>query len=322
VIALGWVANVEYADLWLGLDRGYFAAENIFLRYLPGGPNAPQPEVELAADEADIGEAEWLPLLDSIARGNDFVILGAGFPTLPAGIISLPKRPMRKPVDLVGGRFLFQGPTERSQLEALFKINRLPRNYTLVPVGFSPEALLNGAGDAYCCFVTNQPITLEGMGLKQGKDFLVTRLYDLGYQVPSTLIFVQRRTLETRRPMLVGYLRALLRARADNIRNPREAARLATDKYGADLGLDLEQQTRENELQIPLQVSPKTKLPFWIGPDDVSGPMYTAARATGRTNLPNPARLLDTSLLLEAYKGLGIPAFHVTGQTINEEARS
>jgi hypothetical protein len=34
--------------------------------------------------------------------------------------------------------------------------------------------------------------------------------------------------------------------------------------------------------------------------------MYSAALVTGRTNLPDPARIMDMSLLEEAYQSLGI----------------
>ncbi len=65
-------------------------------------------------------------------------------------------------------------------LQALFRINRLQENYTVVPVGYSPEPLLEGAGDAYFCFITNQPQSLARRGLHQDSDFFVTRLYELG----------------------------------------------------------------------------------------------------------------------------------------------
>ena len=39
--ALGWVPDVEYADLWVALERGYFAQQGIHLKVWPGGPNAP-----------------------------------------------------------------------------------------------------------------------------------------------------------------------------------------------------------------------------------------------------------------------------------------
>jgi ABC-type nitrate/sulfonate/bicarbonate transport system substrate-binding protein len=304
--ALGWVPNVEYANLWIALDRHFFAEQGIHLKYLPGGPNVPQPVIEIAADEANLGDSDWLPLVDALMHGNDFVILASLFPIAPTGLISLPRRPVRKPADLVGMRLLVQGPAERRVLDATFRLNHLPLDYKFVPVGFSPEALLTGAGDAYYCFVTNQPLTLQDMGLKEGTDFFVTRMYDLGYRVPSALLITRRQTLEEHRDLLTGFLTALLRARAINVRDPEYAATLAVTRYGGDLGLDLKQQTRLNELQIPLEVSPSNGLPFWISEDDLTGSMYKVAAVTGHAKLPDSRLLLDNSLLKEAYRAVGI----------------
>ncbi len=306
VLALGWVPNVEYADLWIALDRGYFAQEHVPLKIWPGGPNAPQPVVEVAARQAHVGEAEWLPLLDAILRGNDFVILASIFPVHPAGLMSMPKRPIRKPADLPNCRFLVQGPAERSTVQAMFKLNHLAPEYQLVPAGFSPEALLNGAGDAYYCFVTNQPLMFEDMGMRPDVDFIVTRLDQLGYKVPSTLLFVERQTLHLRRKELVGFLRGRLRGQAANEADPSLAARLCVDKYGADLGLTLKHEIRTNQRQLPLYQVPGSRGPFWISQADLRDHMYGAALASGRTNLPDPARIMDTSLLEEAYQSIGI----------------
>jgi ABC-type nitrate/sulfonate/bicarbonate transport system substrate-binding protein len=302
ILALGWVPNVEYADLWVALEKGYFAQENVPIKVWPGGPNAPQPVIEVAARQAHVGEAEWLPLLDACLRGNDFVIIGSIFPVHPAGLMSLPRRPIRRPEDLPGTRFLVQGPSERTAIEAMFKLNHLPSDYQLVPVGFSPEALLNGAGDAYYCFITNQPLAFEDMGMRLGVDFFVTRLDQLGYKVPSTLLFVDRPTLHARRPELVGFLRARLHGRAGNELDPAYAAKLCVDKYGADLGLTYHHELRTNQLQLPLYQTPGSPGPFWISEQDLTGNMYGAAIASGRTNLPDPKRLMDMSLLQEAYQ--------------------
>ena len=37
-VALAWINNVEYAGLWVGLDKGYFKEEGLELKTLPGGP--------------------------------------------------------------------------------------------------------------------------------------------------------------------------------------------------------------------------------------------------------------------------------------------
>jgi ABC-type nitrate/sulfonate/bicarbonate transport system substrate-binding protein len=304
--ALGWIPDVEYGNLWIAMDRGYFKRDHVPVSYAPGGPNAPQPVVVVAAQQANLGDAEWLPFLDAVTQGNDFVIVAAQFPVLPTGIITLPSRPMHKPADLVGGRFLVQGPSERSELEATFRLNHLPMNYKLVPAGFSPEGLLHGDGDAYFCYITNQPTMLENMGLKRDKDFFVTRIYDLGYKVPSSLLFVDRETYTHHRADIVAFLRGLLQARERNLANLNLAPRLAVEHFGADLGLDLEQQTTLNRLQVQLEVEPEATIPFWF-PHERTINMWAAAAATGRTQIPSPDKLVDLSMLEEAYHSLTKP---------------
>ena len=304
-MSLGWIPDVEYADLWVALDRGYMADAGLRFSYLPGGPNSPPPVLEIAAGEADFGDSEWLPFCDALNQGNDLQIIASLFPVGPAGLISLPAHPVRTPADLVGKRFLVQGPNERAMLQALFRINGLAENYTMVPVGFSPEPLLEGAGDAYVCFVTNQPQSLARMGLRQGTDFIVTRLYDLGYRVCASLLAVERRTLQRRRSELVRFLGALLRGHAANMADPAYGARLAVERYGADLGLDLAQQTTLNRLQLALETEPGAQIPFWFSARALAGTMYSIARLTGRPPLPPPQRLRDMSLLEEAYRAVG-----------------
>lgn len=303
-MSLGWVPDVEYADLWAALDRRYVADAGLHFNYLPGGPNAPQPVLEISAGEADFGDSDWLPFCDAIAQGNDFVILAALFPVAPIGLISLPAHPVHSAADLPGKRFLVQGPNERAMLQALFRINGLEEHYSMVPVGYSPEPLLQGAGDAYFCFVTNQPQSLARMGLRQDKDFFVTRLYDLGYRVCSGLLAIERKTLQRRRQEMVRFLGALLKGHAVNAADPGYGARLAVDRYGVDLGLDLQQQTTLNHLQIALETEPGAQIPFWFSEEALAGTMYAVARDSGRPPLPAPARLRDMSLLEEAYQTL------------------
>ena len=79
-MALGWVPDVEYADLWAAIDRHYIADEGLRFHYLPGGPNAPAPVLEISAREATFGDSDWLPFVDAVTQGNDFVILASLFP--------------------------------------------------------------------------------------------------------------------------------------------------------------------------------------------------------------------------------------------------
>ncbi|HUO33747.1 MAG TPA: ABC transporter substrate-binding protein [Candidatus Acidoferrum sp.] len=305
-IAFGWVPNAEYADVFVAIDKQHFAHAGLTVNYLGGGPNAPVSLVLVAAGQADIAATSWLQLLDAEAHGNDFVIIASMIPVAPEGLISLPRRPVLKPADLPGKRFLVQGPAERNVLDAVFKINHLPPNHQYIPAGYSPDALLAGAGDAYFCFVTNQPVIFEDMNLKEGKDFLVARMDQFGYHVPSQLFVVDRRKLVAERAVFVAFLHGLLQGYIDNKKDPPYGAGLVVSKFGRDYGFSLHQQTRLNQLQLPLERAPGTPGPYWITEEQLRGSMYDVARATGRANLPDPARIMDMSLLAEAYKGLSL----------------
>ena len=306
-VALGWINNVEYAGVWMALENGYFKEEGLDVKTLPGGPNAPPPPVTVASGGAEIGYGNWLPYLDAVARGNDFVLLAGTFPVSPLGILSLPGKPILKAADIVGKKILAQGPNERTAIDATLALNNLPKQWEFVPAGFSPEPLLAKAGDGYTAFGTNQAVTLEvKMNMVRGKDFFFTSFDSMGYRYYTNLVFVKRDYLAANRPVVVGYLKGLTRGWIENGKDPSVAAKLCVTKYGADLGLDLKQQTRQNELQIAMLKNPdKPDLPLLtLDRDTLAGPMYAAAKASGRENLPAIDKLCDFSVMQEVHASL------------------
>jgi len=302
-VQLGWVPNVQYAGEWVAMERGFFKANGLDAEILPGGPNALQAPVILAAGKVALGYSTWFPILDAVAKGNPIVIVGTVFARSPMGVLSLPKKPIRKAADLVGSRLLVQGANERVAIDATLKLAGLPVQWTPVPTGFSPEPLLAGDGDGYTAFSTNQPLALEKMGMKWGKDFFFTTFDDLGFRTLVAVLVTTRGYLDAHREDVVGYVRSISQGWEENEKDPAYAARLVIQKYGADLGLDLQQQIRQNEVQIPLARSAKPGLPrLALDREVVAGPLYASARATGRTNLPDIDKLVDFSVVAEANR--------------------
>ncbi|MFC0407761.1 ABC transporter substrate-binding protein [Roseomonas elaeocarpi] len=304
-LQLGWIPNVQYAGEWVALDKGLFLKNGVDLDWAPGGPNAPAAPVVLAAGRADLGYTSWFPFLDAVGRGNDFVMIAAVFAKNPLGIISLPKRPIRTPADLVDARILAQGAPEKTAIDATLAIAKLPPRWTQVPAGFSPEPLLSGQGDGYTAFSTNQVITLENMGMTLNKDFFFTSFDDLGFRSYGAVLAAPRAYLERSRPLAVGFVRGLIQGMTENERDPTLAPKLAVERYGVDFGLDPKQQARQNVLQIPLTHYDEPNKPLLsLDRDLMRGTMYDAARATGRTNLPDIDRVADFSIVAEAHQGL------------------
>lgn len=306
-VQLGWIGNVQYGEQYIALEDGLFEKHGLDVAISPGGPNAPNALTAVAAGNADIGYTGWLPFLDAVAKGNDFVLIAAQMQISPLGILSLKDKPILKPQDLVTAKMLAQGPNEKTAIEATLALNNLPNDkWTQIPAGFSPEPLLSRAGDSYTGFATNQVITLEQMNLKQGQDFYFTSFEDLGFKGYAGLAFTTRKYLNEHRDLIVGYLESIIQAWQKNEKDLTYAPKLITEKYGADYGLDVKQQIRQNEVQAPYyRPGGDPNFPIYsINLEHIAGPMMAAARATGRTNLPEAARIADPSPVMEALANL------------------
>ncbi|WP_052666019.1 ABC transporter substrate-binding protein [Nitriliruptor alkaliphilus] len=302
-VSLGWIKNVEFAGMWLGLDRGYYADNGIDLTVLPGGPQGSEPVVSVLSGESQIGIQSALgSVMEAISQDNDLVIFGAMFQDGVAGVVSLADNPIRTPEDLVGIRFLGQEGID-TFIDAVFELNGLDGTYEFIPAGFSPQPLVDGDGEAYSAFLTNQPITLEvDYGMVSGQDYFTVTWGELGLPAYADLFFATREWLDANRDLAVRFMRATLRGWEENATDPEAAARLAVEKYGVDLGLDLAQQIRQNELQTDLMVSDATKDHglLWVDTEWVVGPVAEGLRAAGFSVPDDIASHIDMSILTEA----------------------
>jgi hypothetical protein len=143
------------------------------------------------------------------------------------------------------------------------------------------------------------------MGLVWDKDFFFVSFDDLGFRTFGAVLATTRAYLKEHRPAVVTYVRGLIRALRENEKDAAYAARLAVQKYGVDFGLELVQQTRQNQLQIPLMnYDEPGKQRLALDRALMAGPMYTAARATGRGELPDIDKIADFDIVAEAHQGL------------------
>jgi ABC-type nitrate/sulfonate/bicarbonate transport system substrate-binding protein len=175
----------------------------------------------------------------------------------------------------------------------------LPIRYSVSPTGYNVDALLAGDGDGYFAFVVNGPINLEMRGMKRGVDFIVSPLSAMHYDLPDQLYVVRRETLEKNRGSLVAYFRAVLRGMAINEKTPQLAVDLLTQRFAADSGINPKAQLLSNQAYILLSKLPGGKGDFWFSSEQVER-MYDFAGISGRTALPNRARVIDLGPLEEA----------------------
>jgi ABC-type nitrate/sulfonate/bicarbonate transport system substrate-binding protein len=301
--ANGWINNVEFGGVWVAIENGYFADQGINPTFLQGGPNAPAPPVAVTAGDAQIGQdPSMLRIFQAMAESGDDYVL---FQTSPSGVISTPARPVQTAEDLVGIKFLGQ-PGAEANVKAALKLGGFDdTDYEFIPAGFTPEPLMEGQGEAYSAFLTNQPLILAEQGFVEGEDYITATWEQLGLPLYSNVMFAPRQYVEENHDLLVRFMRALILGWEVNEDDPEYAARLSVEKYGVDLGLNLDQQIAENETQIPLHRNALTeeKGLFWLDPDRVANEMYPVLEAVGVDPLPNIDTLFDLTILEDAFDG-------------------
>ncbi|MTE22964.1 ABC transporter substrate-binding protein [Microbacterium sp. ZXX196] len=304
-VALGWISNVEWAGFWIADAEGYYEEEGLDIEWIGGGPNAPTTMQSVAAGDADLGiNAGGEQWISSFADGNDWTAVGALFQESPGAIVSLADDPVTSAEDLVGETVLGQEGTQIIY-DAMFRLEGLEPDYEFLPVGFDIAPLVEGQGKTYTAYATNQPIMLEEQYDMSPDDYVVTMYSDMGMPMYGNIVYGDSSYVEENGDVMEGFLRASIRGWQENGDDPAVGAELAVNEYGADLGLDLTQQTKENDLQQELVVGSYGDPLFWIDTDRLGGEMYDGMTAAGYEGMPDPESYVDLSYLEAAYEGLG-----------------
>lgn len=303
-VRLGFIPNVEYADFFVAIDQGYFAEAGMNVNLIPGGPGARDSLVELASGNVDVAITSWPPFVEALNQGNDFVLVGIHFQSSPLGVISLPDYRINSAEDLIGQRILAQSGTATRMVETATKAAGLdPEDITFLPAGFSADPLLAGDGVGYTGFATNQLVALEVQGMKPEEDFHFRSFDEMGLANVYGLIVVRREFLEAQRQRVVEFMASLIRGNDFGNSDLEYAARLATDVFGIDYGLELEHQVVQNRRQQRFIVPPETQnaVPYQINVEKIMGPVIEMTRLSGQDTIPENLRdVLDTSIVEDA----------------------
>jgi ABC-type nitrate/sulfonate/bicarbonate transport system substrate-binding protein len=200
------------------------------------------------------------------------------------------------------GKRLGGPPFLQPNIDSLFRANGMKVDYKFVPVGGTePDPLLNNEIDALYVFVTNQPFIYEKAAKE--KPVLLPDSEN-NFDVYSSLYFARTEDIDgNRRDALVRFFRGIIKGWEHNLQDPELGARLSVEKYGKDLGLDLEQQTKENVTQNILAIGDITqeKGLLRLSQAFIEEKAYKSFEAAGLKGLPEISKVADFSLLDDVY---------------------
>lgn len=299
---LNWLENAEFAGHWVADDQGYLKEQNIQPKWITGGPNAPRSEGVVVGGQADVGMSSFMETtVRAIIEGAPIKMVGAFFQHSPLALMSTQTHPIRTAADMTGKR-LGGPPFLQPNIDSLFRANGMKVDYKFVPVGGTePDPLLNNEIDALYVFVTNQPFIYEQAAKEKP---VLLRDSDNKFDVYSSLYFARTKDIEgARRDALVRFFRGLVKGWEHNLQDPRLGARLAVEKYGKNLGLNLEQQIKENQTQNTLAIGDITqeKGLLRLSEQFIEQKAYKSFEAAGVKGLPEISKLADFSLFDDVF---------------------
>lgn len=217
-VQLDWVAEPEHGGFYQAQAKGYFAAENLDVTIIPGGPNAfVLPKV--ATGKADIGQADSTNTLLQQAEGLPLVQFAAVFQDDPSGLLVNADSAVRDFADL-NGKTLIARP-EWAFLPFLKKKYGIAFN--VVPQNFSVAAFLGNKEAIQQGYYIAEPYHIVAAGGKEPR-FLST--WNAGFRAYAVLV-TSRKFAAAHPDQLRAFLRAYIRGWRDYIEGDPTAAHAA-----------------------------------------------------------------------------------------------
>jgi ABC-type nitrate/sulfonate/bicarbonate transport system substrate-binding protein len=295
---LSWLKNIQFAGSYAADKNGYYKAEGLSgVDLLAGGPNVTI-EPKVVSGTVFVANSQPDFTAAALSQGASLTIVGAQYQKTPFGLMSMAASPITSPQEMIGKR-IGSATTNTIVWQSFLKLNNIdPSQLTTVPVQFDPLPLTTGEVDAWVCFFIDEPNILRSKGF----DVNVFSFDQFKFTNFAQVYVVRPDTLDKDRDKLKAFLRAEIRGWQWVIAHPEDAAALAVNVYGKDLGLDLKEQTLEIKDQNTLLVTDSTRANglFKMDADRIAGAVQTMA-AGGITGIDAKA-LFTNDLLDEIYK--------------------
>jgi NitT/TauT family transport system substrate-binding protein len=295
-IRFSWKLKGEYAPLYVALDRGYFAAENLDVTLGEGSSS----QAALGSIVQDQDQAAWLPgvfAVQAISNGLSVKVVGLYNAAAPNVLISRADKPVRTPQDLKGkiiGHSV--GDVGTTFLGVVCKKNKIDcasLNIVTVAAPARVPSLVAKKVDVVSAYTSNDlPILLKKFGADA---FAVMDPTKYGLRVMGAALAVSDAYLKKHPKAVAGLRRAIDRGFQDTLADPKAAAEIMLKHWHTGLKLDV----------VTAQVKGLTaaverhdgKSLGWVDPQAVEDTLDALATAHELKNRKPTDAYLDNSLL-------------------------
>lgn len=249
-LALGFIPSVQFAPFYVAAQKGYYKQEGLNVRFQHG---IEQDLLKLVgAGKLNYAVASGDEMLLARSQGVPLVYVGAYFQKYPVVLIT-PKKAGITKVDQIKGRSVGvpgpYGATYTGMKALLLSSGLSEKDVSVRSIGFTQvQALQRGQVDAVMGYANNEPLQLEGLGM---------RVNTIGVWQHANLvsngIITNEQSLAANHEEVAALVRATMRGLEYTIAHP-EAAFEASLKYAPEAGGE----NRSTQMAVL-----KASIPLW-----------------------------------------------------------
>jgi NitT/TauT family transport system substrate-binding protein len=219
-VAMGFIPNVQFAPVYVAVEKGYFADENLEVNFDYGWDTDLLKLVGSGELRFAIGSGDQVILARS--QGLPVVYVMNWYRKFPVCVVSLKEKGLQRPQDLIGktvGTPVFYGASYIGWRALLHAEGIDETEVNLQNIGYTQVAsLAEGQVDAAVCYIMNEPVQLE----QSGQEINVLAIADYVNMVSNGLI-TNEQTIAEEPALVQSLVRAVLRGLRYTIDHPDEA---------------------------------------------------------------------------------------------------
>jgi NitT/TauT family transport system substrate-binding protein len=219
-LPLGYIPDVQFAPLYVALQKGYFRQAGIDLELTYMDEN--QATALVGANNLQFAVVSGEQVLPARAQGLPVVYVAAWYQQYPVSVVSMAAAGIRTPKDLAGKTIGLPGAYGANYigLRALLHAAGLTEaDVKLDSIGYTQvEALTTGRDPAVSVYTNNEAVQLRARG------YTLNELRVADYvQLASNGLITNEKTIASQPALVRGMVEALLHGVSDTIADPASA---------------------------------------------------------------------------------------------------